>query len=582
MLSWKIWLNAILSLTTLVSAYRPVQHCKQLGDNGHYSACTSLTQHYNQTTGEADLYVRYHWYKYKESKNGWHSFALGRKMAGALMFIMYGDPTAPAGDMTVSVRSATGHHPPLLIHDIEEFNSEPAKGRIPEVDIVTQKFQVYNGPFEHPTLHLKPTHVGVAEFVIRRYAVWVGTEVSNTSTAQPLLWSSRYEQDFSDDYAIDRGIEMHAFGMGFGFMFADLLNAETTVPMFGPIDELAGHLGVVEIGEPQPPTQAELSKGEFLVKNANSNANSNPNSNTNSNTNSNAGDKGEDKNKDKDKELADNLDDGEHNPFDDHANIIPVPGSTAASNNNEDTSVDKQTKQTYTIKGKTIRDWMWHLHGLLLSLTFLLLYPLGVYMLRSPAQINAGSSFNHHWTIQALATVTFSIGVFIGYLQSRSISVTHQYIGLFIAFAIAAQMVLGWRHHISFIQFKRKTWLSRIHVGLGRVIIPLGFINILSGMRLRQYGWFTMLLVLVVVIVEVVFGGVYLRASHVRRAKMGGAAVAEEMKAQGPGKDEDEEEYFQLAGDGDEDESEGEDEAAERRREDKRVQSERLARLDRV
>lgn len=524
-LSWKVWLNAILSLTTLVSAYRPVQHCKQLGDNGHYSACTSLTQHYNQSTGQADLYVRYHWYKYKESKNGWHSFAIGHRMAGALMFIMYGDPTTPTKEMTVSIRSATGHHPPLLIHDIEEYNSPPAQGRIPEVDIVTQKFEVYNGPFEHPELHLKPTHVGIAEFIIRRYAVWVGTEVSNTSTAQPLLWSSRYEQDFQEDYAIDRGIEMHAFGMGFGFMYADLLHAETSIPMFGTIDELAGHLGVVEIGEPEPPTLAELSKGEFLLANVHLDAG--------------------------DSDLADKLDDGNHNPFNDHVGTTPstVPGGNdenkEATSESDTTSPsvesDAQTKQTYTFKGKTIRDWMWHLHGFLLSLAFFVLYPLGVYMLRSPSQINAGTSFNHHWTIQALATVTFSIGCFIGYLQSRSISVTHQYIGIFIALAIASQMVLGWRHHISFIQFKRKTWLSRIHVGLGRVILPLGFINILSGMRLRQYGWFTMLLVLVAIIIEVVFGGVYLRASCVRRAKMGGAAVAEEMKAQGPGKDENEE-----------------------------------------
>lgn len=561
--SWKIWLNAILSLTTLVSAYRPVQHCKQLGDNGHYSACTALTQHYNQSTGEADLYVRYHWYKYKESKNGWHSFAIGHRMAGALMFIMYGDPTRPTKEMTISVRSATGHHPPLLIHDIEEYNTAPAEGRIPEVDIVTQKFEVYNGPFEHPTLHLKPTHVGIAEFIVRRYAVWVGTEVYNSSTAQALLWSSRYEQDFDGDYAIDRGIEMHAFGMGFGFMFADLLNAETSVPMFGPIDELAGHLGVVEIGEPAPPTPAELSQGDFLLKNVHLDAGN--------------------------KDLADKLDDGEHNPFTDHVNTTPStqPGDNPDNkqeNPDPNTSSDPQSQQTFTIKGKTIRDWMWHLHGLLLSMTFLLGYPLGVYMLRSPSQINAGTSFNHHWTIQALATVTFSIGAFIGYMQSRSISVTHQYIGIAIAFLIASQMVLGWRHHISFIQFKRKTWLSRIHVGLGRVILPLGFINILSGMRLRQYGWFTMLLVLVVVIVEVIFGAVYLRASAVRRTKMGGAAVAEEMKAQGPGVGDDEEEFFQLAGDGDDDgfSSASEDEGASKRREDKRAENERLSRLDRV
>lgn len=570
-LSWKVWLNAILSFTTLASAYRPVQHCKQLGDNGHYSACTSLAQHYNTTSGQSDLFIRYHWYKYKESKNGWHSFALGHRMAGALMFIMYGDPTTPSQEMTVSVRSATGHVPPLLIHDIDKFNTPAAEGRIPEVDIVTQKFQVYNGPFEHPSLKLKPTHVGIAEVIVRGYARWVGTTVSNVTTAQPMLWSSKFDQDFQEDYSVDRAVEMHAFGMGFGFIYADLLNAETPTPMFGPIDELSGHKGIVEIGEPEPPTAAELSQGEYIA----------------SNTHLGSGES----------DLGNKLDDGEHNPFNDHSNTTPstMPGSTDPTSDKEEestttapdpssttgtTTIDPQTKPTYTLKGKSIRDWLWHLHGLLMCLSFFILYPLGVYLLRSPSQITAGTSFNHHWTVNALATVTFAIACFIGYLQSRSISVTHQYVGIALVLAISAQMLLGWRHHISFIQFKRKTILSRIHVGLGRVILPLGFVNILSGMKLRQYGWFTMLLVLVLIIVEVVFGGVYLRASHVRRTKMGGAAVAEEMKAQGPGRDDEVEEYFQLAGD--EDESESEDERISKKREDKRVERERLARLDRV
>ncbi|KAK5938789.1 hypothetical protein PMZ80_008981 [Knufia obscura] len=194
--AWSSLFTLCLSFTTLVTAYRPVQHCKQLGDNGHYSACTSLTQHYNQTSGQADLYVRYQWYKYQESQNGWHAFGLGNKMAGALMFIMYGNPTAPTPDMTLSVRSADGHHPPLLIHDIAKFNTPAAEGRIPEVDIITSKFEPYSGPYEHPELHLKPTHVGIADFVVHGYSKWVGTTVSNTSTAQPMIWASKYDQDF--------------------------------------------------------------------------------------------------------------------------------------------------------------------------------------------------------------------------------------------------------------------------------------------------------------------------------------------------------------------------------------------------
>lgn len=560
----------ILVLCTVAAAYRPVQHCKQLGDNGHYSACTSLTQHYNTTSGASDLFVRYHWYKYQESKNGWHAFALGHRMAGALMFIMYGDPTRPSPDMTFSVRSAEGHHPPQLIEDIGAYSIPQAQGRIPEVNVVTSTFKPYSGPYEHPELHLKPTHVGIAEFIVRGYSKWIGTTVTNTSTSQPMLWSSRYDQDFGDDYSIDRGIEMHAFGLGFGFIHADLLNAETPVPMFGAIDELSEHKGIVEIGDPAPPTAAELSAGDFAIKNYRLDP--------------------------VHADLGTGLDDGEHNPFNDHSNTTPSinpegsddtqpqadESTTPATGTPSTSASDQQAAQAaYTIRGKTVRDWLWHLHGFILCCTFFIGYPLGVYFLRSSKQQANGESFNLHWTIQALATVGLSIGAFIGYVQSRSISVTHQYVGIFIVFAIGAQMLLGWRHHIKFLEVKRKTWLSKIHIGLGRVVMPLGFINILSGMKLRQYGWFTMLLVLVLIVVEIVFFAVYLRAAHVRRNKMGGAAVASELKAQGPGKDDDAEEYFQLAEEDELSESDGEDEVSKKRQQ-KREENERLAKLDRV
>lgn len=559
-------LSLVLCFTAVVFSYRPVQHCHQLGDNGHYSACTSLTQHYNETSQQSDLFVRYHWYKYKESKNGWHAFALGQEMAGALMFIMYGDPTAVNPEMTLSIRSASAHEPPQLVKDMQVYKIPQAKGRIPAVDIITNTFIPYTGAYEHPELHLKPTHVGIGEFVVRGYAKWIGAKVTNTSTNQAMLWSSRYDQDFQEDYSIDRGIEAHAFGLGFGFMYVDLLHAETPIPMFGPINELSGHKGLVEIGDTTPPTAAELAAGEFAINNAHLDV--------------------------VNADLGEAKDDGEHNPFNDHNTTpstmpdkvgddkqpenVPIPPETAAD--------DQQKVQAeYTIRGKTIRDWLWHLHGLILCATFFILYPLGIYLLRSPKQIAAGTSFNHHWTVQALATVSFSIGCFIGFLQSRSISVTHQYVGLFIVFCIGAQMLLGWRHHVKFIQVKRKTLLSKIHVGLGRVVMPLGFINILSGLKLRQYGWFTMLLVLVLIVIEVVFGAVFLRGAHVRRSKMGGAAVAEELKAQGPGKDDDAEEYFQLAGDDDDmsDLSDGEDSAAAKR-DKKREENARLAKLDRV
>lgn len=561
-LSWPQLASVILSISTLASAYRPVQHCKHIGENGHYSACTSLTQHYNETSEQSDLYVRYYWYKYKESKNGWHAFGLGKMMAGALMFIMYGDPTRPNPEMTFSVRSAEGHHPPQLVSDMNVYKIPQAKDRIPEVDVVSSYFKVYEGSYMHPELNVKPTHVGVAEFIVRSYARWIGTSVSNTSTSQPMIWSSRYDQDFGEDYAVDRNIEMHAFGLGFGFLYVDLLNAETSRPMFGGIDEMGGLKGLVEIGDVPKPTGAELSAGEFAVANAHLDP-----VNARLGTGSGA---------------------EEHNPFDEHSNTTPstnpeTPSDTTSSDPSSTslTSDEKQAQKIWTLRGKTIRDWMWHLHGFFMCLVFFVFFPMGIYLLRSSKQISNGLSFNYHWTVQALGTVLFAISCFIGYVQSHAIHLTHQYVGLVIAFCLGAQMVLGWRHHIKFLQIKQKTFMSKIHVGLGRVLLPLGFVNILSGMKLREYGWFTMLLVLVLIIIEIVFGAVYLRGAHVRRNQLGGAAVAAELKAQGPGDNDNAEEYFQLAEEDDLSDSDIEDSASKARMQ-KREENARLAKLDQV
>lgn len=567
-ISWSQLTSVVLSVATLASAYRPVQHCKHIGENGHYSACTSLTQHYNESSQESDLYIRYNWYKYKDSRNGWHAFGLGNMMAGALMFIMYGDPTAPNPEMTLSIRSAEGHHPPQILSDMSVYKIPEAVGRIPQVDIITSAFKVYEGPYVHPELNLKPTHVGVAEFIVRSYAKWIGSTVSNTSTSQPMIWSSKYDQDFNEDYSVDRSIEMHAFGMGFGFLYVDLLNAETSKPMFGGIDELGGLKGLGEYAEAAKPNAAELSAGDFAVANSHLDP-------VNARLGTGSG--------------AD-----EHNPFDEHSNTTPSTNPEAVENDNQQsdttspdastspTSDAKEAQRIWTLRGKTIRDWMWHLHGFFMCLAFFVFYPAGIYLLRSSKQISVGRSFNYHWTVNALGTVIFAIACFVGYVQSHQIHLTHQYVGLIMALLIGAQMLLGWRHHVKFIQIKQKTIMSKIHMGVGRVLLPLGFVNILSGLKLRQYGWFTMLLVLVLVIIEIVFGAVYLRGAHVRRAKMGGAAVAEELKAQGPSASDNAEEYFQLAEEDDlSDDSDVED-AANKKRAQKREENERLAKLDRV
>jgi hypothetical protein len=218
-----------------------------------------------------------------------------------------------------------------------------------------------------------------------------------------------------------------------------------------------------------------------------------------------------------------------------------------------------------------------HLHGGLMTLSFLVLYPLGVFLLRSPRP----TAFNLHWTVNSLASVSVGIAAIIGFVNSRSISITHQYLGILLVCALAVQTVLGWRHHIIYLQVQRRTWMSNVHTWLGRVVLPVGMLNIITGLLLRQYGWLTIALTIALASVEILFLIFIVGRAKARRPgalqKGPSAPTADEA-----------EEYFQLTGADDDDDDLTDDEAtgseggAAQKAQDRADQQKRLARLDKV
>lgn len=179
------------------------------------------------------------------------------------------------------------------------------------------------------------------------------------------------------------------------------------------------------------------------------------------------------------------------------------------------------------------------------------------------------------------------IGAVLGYWQSHSISVLHQYIGLIVVGVVGMQVLAGWRHHVSFLRVKRASWVTGLHRWGGRAVLPVGMLNVFSGLYLRGYGWFVMGITLVVMVVELIALFVYVRRST-------RSAVGVRINDQGVGvggkavqmTDQEAEEYFQLAADDDEfSDSEGEGQAGgetAKEVEREREKAERLRRLDRV
>lgn len=219
-----------------------------------------------------------------------------------------------------------------------------------------------------------------------------------------------------------------------------------------------------------------------------------------------------------------------------------------------------------------------------MTLAFLVAYPLAVYLLRSPRTAAAGTAFNYHWTINALGNISVSIGAIVGFLNSHSISIVHQYLGILIVCGLAAQSVLGWRHHVVFVATGgRKTWMSFVHVILGRVLLPVGMANVISGLLLRQYGWLTISMCVALGAVEIIV--LTLVVGQARNRRPGGM----QKGAAAPTADE-AEEYFQLAGDDDDEFSDDEEaglggmsaEERAKKEAEREEQRKKLAKLDRV
>lgn len=234
-----------------------------------------------------------------------------------------------------------------------------------------------------------------------------------------------------------------------------------------------------------------------------------------------------------------------------------------------------------------------------MTLGFLVLYPLGIYLLRS----NRPTAFNLHWTMNSLGSVSVGIGAIVGFVNSRSISIAHQYLGILLVCGLAVQTVLGWRHHVVYVATHgNRTWMSTVHVILGRVVLPLGMLNIITGLLRRDYGWLIVSLTLALAVVEIVALTLFVgRARNRRLAGPGGpkGIGGARGNAVDPGMPGDEaEEYFQLTGEDDDeddafadldDDDDADPEAQKKRAQDRarkeqerEEQRARLAKLDRV
>jgi len=125
-------------------------------------------------------------------------------------------------------------------------------------------------------------------------------------------------------------------------------------------------------------------------------------------------------------------------------------------------------------------------HGILASLAFVILLPIGGILIRL-------ASFRGlvwvHAAIQILGYLmfiaAFGIGVYMA-TEIRQLNNAHPILGIVVFALLFFQPILGLLHHWLFRKYSRRVVWSYGHLWLGRIIITLGIINGGLGLRLAR------------------------------------------------------------------------------------------------
>ncbi|KAK3371021.1 hypothetical protein B0T24DRAFT_304618 [Lasiosphaeria ovina] len=230
-------------LTLLVTAPFVVagraQYCRFDHENSDVlDFCMAVTSRRNDTTATHDLYLAIQ--VARSSAHGWNAFGTGPTMAGAIMFIVYGDPTS-GRDPVLSIRTADGHHQPHAI------DAAAAGGT--ELHVLQTTWEPISTAAHGPQLlrrhddhddgkdepHTPPTHIANVSAVCYGCDRWPGSPINAAATSQPWLWARNTRQEFSgandSAYAANARLEMHkhhASSGGWGRFYVNMFEAAAT------------------------------------------------------------------------------------------------------------------------------------------------------------------------------------------------------------------------------------------------------------------------------------------------------------------------------------------------------------------
>jgi len=147
-------------------------------------------------------------------------------------------------------------------------------------------------------------------------------------------------------------------------------------------------------------------------------------------------------------------------------------------------------------------------HAIVLGAAFMIVFPFGaiglrLYLMHSGVKV--------HMIIQIVAAVASWIALAVAItlsivgIQYSGFSQPHQMIGIAVTVLLTVQIWLGRAHHSRFKLYKKRTWFSFAHMGVGRLVIYSGMLNavlglLLSGQKLAAYGAAALSIVIAIIV----------------------------------------------------------------------------------
>nr|POE62944.1 hypothetical protein CFP56_03847 [Quercus suber] len=199
---------------------------------------------------------------------------------------------------------------------------------------------------------------------------------------------------------------------------------------------------------------------------------------------------------------------------------IPLPNSSSAGAN-------------YTLSGATAAtdakedgDPAPFIHGAVMTVSYLIIFPLGALLLRVFRRVLAHMIVQCIGLVLCVMATAGGIVVSQAYNRSKHFNSAHQVIGILLLLALFAQLGLGILNHRIFKKENRTTIMGKIHRFLGPGIMLFGLINACLGFNLANMQFvlrpFIVVMILAIVVFTIIRVLLHFRAKHRAARKAAG------------------------------------------------------------